>query len=55
MVQVGPKNQAFVLGISTIQDVKNIILRSRKKPSTTSTSAKTAKALFGEDEYKKIS
>jgi hypothetical protein len=49
VVQVGFKDQAFVLGMSIIQDVKNTILRSRKKPSTTFISAKTTRVLFGED------
>jgi hypothetical protein len=53
VVQVGFKNQAFVLGISIVQDIKNIILRSCKKPNIISISAKTIRALFREDEYKK--
>jgi hypothetical protein len=53
VVQVGFKDQVFVLGISIIQDVKNIILRNCKKPSIMFTSAKTIRVLFREDEYKK--
>jgi hypothetical protein len=53
VIQVGFKNIAFVLGISIILDINNLVLRNRKKPNTISTSAKTTRAPFGEDKYRK--
>jgi hypothetical protein len=44
---------AFVLGISIVLDIDNLVLRSRKKPNTISISAKTARVLFREDKYRK--
>jgi hypothetical protein len=44
---------AFVLGISIVLSIDNRMLRNHKKPSTTSTSAKTARVSFGEDKYTK--
>jgi hypothetical protein len=46
--QVGFKDMAFVLGMSTVYDIDTIPLNMRKQPSETSTSAKTAIAPFEE-------
>jgi hypothetical protein len=53
VIQVGFKNIAFVLGISIVLDINNLVLRSRKKPNTISISAKITRVLFGENEYRK--
>ena len=51
MIQVGWKDDALVLGMSTVLDAKDSVNKDRKKPSATSTSARTARAPFGRDEY----
>jgi hypothetical protein len=53
IIQVGFKNITFVLGISIVLDMNMLVLRNRKKPSTTSTSAKTTRTPFAEDKYTK--
>jgi hypothetical protein len=53
IIHVGFKNIIFVLGISTVLDMNKLVLRNHKKPSTTSTSAKTTRILFVENEYTK--
>jgi hypothetical protein len=51
VIQVGWKDNAFVLGMSTILDAKDSVNKNHKKPSAISTLAKTTRAPFGQDEY----
>jgi hypothetical protein len=52
-MQVGWKDNTAVLGISTVLTQNETVDRLRHKPKATSTSAKTARASYGPDEYTK--
>jgi hypothetical protein len=51
VIQVGWKDNALVLGMSTVIGGEGSVERQRRKPKSSSTSAKTARAPFGPDEY----
>ena len=45
--QIGFKDNAYVLFMSTVYNGKETIIRNRKRPKATSSKAKTARAPFG--------
>jgi hypothetical protein len=53
--QVGWKDQAFVLMISSVMSGDQRVTRLRKRPKETSSKAKTAQAPFGKDAIKELS
>jgi hypothetical protein len=52
-MQMGWKDNTTVLGISIVLTQNETVDRLRHKPKATSTSAKTARAPYGPDEYTK--
>ena len=48
VAQIGWKDNAFVLMISTTMDRKETVLREQKRPKKTSSKAKTARVPFGD-------
>jgi hypothetical protein len=51
VIQVGWKDNVFVLGMSTVLSGEGSVERQRRRPKITSTSAKTARAAYGPEEY----
>jgi hypothetical protein len=51
VIQVGWKDNTFVLGMSIILDAKDSVNRDYKKLSVISILAKTTRVFFGRDEY----
>jgi hypothetical protein len=52
--QIGWKDQAFVLMMSSVMSGDEKVLRLRKRPKETSSKAKTARAPFGRDAVKEL-
>ena len=53
--QVGWKDQAFVLMMSSVLSGDERVIRLRKRPKETSSKAKTARAPFGTEAVKELS
>jgi hypothetical protein len=54
ILQSAWKDNALVLFLSTTHGTPDLIFRHRKRPSTTSTSARTARAVFGSEHSKDL-
>lgn len=52
--QVGWKDNAFALTMSTVHDGKSMVTKVRKRPKKTSSKAKTARAPFGDQPTKEL-
>jgi len=48
------QDKSTVLLLTTIHDLRSMVLSNRRKPATTSTNAKAARCPFGEDEHRKL-